>query len=169
MSIFTGTLNYTSRLHYVFITDSEDFIYVGLPQFTLPSLYSHCKNNSKEIEKTSINSSLKTLFISAKDKTQEEFINAFKQIIKSRNYYKFNLSSKKYEQESIDDSRMLELIEKFEKLKTTENYNDRDTLKSIREIQNSAYGYLQLELNVNETVGGISIPIKIRLYFKVST
>jgi hypothetical protein len=169
MSIFTGTLNYTSKLHYLFTTDNQDFIYIGLPQFTLPSLYSHCKNNYIEIEQTSINSTLKTLFVSAKDNNQQDFLQAFYGIIQSRYYYKFNLSSKTFEKETIDNDKMIDLINKFEVLKTKENHTDEDTLNSVREIQNSSYGYLQLDSTINEILGGESFPINLRLYFKDNT
>lgn len=169
MSIFSGNLNDTSRLHYIFTTDNSEFEYIGLAQFTLQSLYSYCKANHVEIEKTNINSTLKSTLVSAKDKTQDIFLKDFNSLIKDIYYYKFDLSTKKYAQETITVDRMNELITKFETLKTRENYNDRDTLKSVRDIQNSAYKYLQIELTIEENLGGLNFPVILKLFFKDNT
>jgi DNA-directed RNA polymerase subunit K/omega len=164
--MFKGNLNDSSRYFCSFTTEDEDFGFLGLHQFTIDHLYNHCKRNISDIEKTSINSTLKTFFKSAKTATQADFKDKFKALFSSVYYYKFSMDTKKYEKTTITADRMFELINGYRDLKTRQNYDDTVTRKAIEEIQNSSYQCLQIDLKVNQTIGTLTVPVKLKAFFK---
>jgi hypothetical protein len=166
MAFFQGTVNDTSRKHHLFTTIDANFEAVGLQQFTLNSLYRYAKDNHEEIKDVKLSSSVKDFLLSAAStKTQTEFVNSFLGLISETYYYKFDLPTIKYTKQDLSKQQMLDLINNFEILKTRENFNDRDTLSAVREIQNSAYNYLTIKLTTGSTVGTNFIPTILNLYF----
>jgi hypothetical protein len=167
MAFFQGTVNDAGRKHHLFTTINTDFEAVGLSQFTLNSIYRYAKDNHDEIKDIKLSSSIKTFLLSISGfKTQNDFAPAFLNLISETYYYKFDLSTTSWSKQTLDKQQMLDLINNFEILKTRENYNDRDTLDVVRDIQNSAYKYLTVKLNISTTIGTSTVPIELNLYFK---
>jgi len=167
MAFFQGTVNDAGRKHHLFTTINPDFEAVGLPQFTLNSIYRYSKDNHEEIKDVKLNSSVKDFLLSASNaKTQAEFVTSFLGLIDETYYYNFDLATTSWAKQTLDKQEMLDLIENFEILKTRENYNDRETLDTVRGIQNSAYKYLTIKLNIVTKVGEYDIPIELNLHFK---